>query len=297
MIVKLPTAKKPPINDIGRHALLITGEKKTGKSAFAVQFPDHFMLEMELGNATHLDANYEDVPDYETFDAYLKQLEQNPGYCKTLIIDEIQLLYNHICDQIRKEKRLGLDEKFTFEEWRIVRGYFTDILNRIKRLGIGVLYTAHLDEKECELRSGGKYMRMEPRMSGQCKSVTDDLFKCCFTIVVEGMSESSRRFLQISRDELIEAYNCFADNFINQTTGKQFKYIPMGESAQQAYANFTAAFHNQLSVSEDDLPRSKVKSNQQANQQRGQATQPARQSIQTQPAKPKFTIAPKVKTE
>lgn len=289
MIVKLPTARKPPINDIGRHALLITGEKKTGKSAFAVQFPEHFMLEMELGNATHLDANYEDVPNFDTFEAYIKQLEQNPGYCKTLIIDEIQILYNHICDKVRSDKRMGLDEKFTFEEWRIVRGYFTEILNRIKRLGIGVIYTAHLDEKECELRSGGKYIRMEPRMSGQCKTVTDDLFKCCFTIVVEGMSDTARRFLQISRDELIEAYNCFADNFINQATGKQLKYIPMGDSAAQAYQNFISAFNNQLSVNEEDLPRTKARTN--VNQQQRQQTQPR----QNQPTenKPKFTIRPR----
>ncbi len=286
MQLKLPTARKPPINDIGRHALLITGEKKTGKSAFAVQFPEHFMLEMELGNATHLDANYEDVPDFAAFDGYLKLLEQSPGYCKTLIIDEIQILYNHICDYVRKEKRLGLDEKFTFEEWRIVRGYFTEVLNRIKRLGIGVIYTAHLDEKECELRGGGKYIRMEPRMSGQCKTVTDDLFKCCFTIVVEGMSDTARRFLQISRDELIEAYNCFADNFINQATGKQLKYIPMGDSAAQAYQNFLSAFNNQLSVNEEDLPRTKAKSNQ---QQRQPAQQQATQVTQ-QPAKPRFQI-------
>jgi hypothetical protein len=290
VIVKLPTARKPPINDIGRHALLITGEKKTGKSAFAVQFPEHFMLEMELGNATHLDANYEDVPNFDTFEAYIKQLEQTPGYCKTLIIDEIQILYNHICDKVRSDKRMGLDEKFTYEEWRIVRGQFTDILNRIKRLGIGVVYTAHLDEKECELRGGGRYIRMEPRMSGQCKTVTDDLFKCCFTIVVEGMSDTARRFLQISRDELIEAYNCFADNFINQATGKQLKYIPMGDSAAQAYQNFISAFNNHLSVNEEDLPRTKVKTNQQQSQQRQQT-----QSRQNQPTenKPKFTIRPR----
>lgn len=291
MQLKLPTTRKPPINDIGRHALLISGEKKTGKSAFAVQFPDHFMLEMELGNATHLDANYEDVPDFNTFDEYLKLLESNPGYCKTLIIDEIQLLYNHICDKVRSDKRMGLDEKFTFEEWRIVRGQFTDILNRIKRLGLGVIYTAHLDEKELELRGGGKYTRLEPRMSGQCKSVTDDLFKCCFTIVVEGMSDSARRFLQINRDEHIEAYNCFADNFINQATGKQFKYIPMGDSAAQAYQNFLSAFNNQLSVNEEDLPRTKVKTNQQT-QQRQQAQTQIKQSPPTE-NKPKFRIGPR----
>src|SRR3990167_1243504 len=141
MQVTLPTKHKTPITDIGRHALLISGEKKTGKSSFAVQFPDHFMLEMELGNASHLDANYEDIPDYETFDAYLTQLEKNPTYCKTIIVDEVQILYNYICEQIRKERRLSIDEKFTYEEWRLVRVYFVSILNRIKRLSMGAIYT------------------------------------------------------------------------------------------------------------------------------------------------------------
>ncbi len=283
--MKLPTQNKPPITDIGKHALLISGAKKTGKTSFAVQFPDHFMFEMELGNATHLDANYEDIPDFATFDDLLKQIEANPTYCKTIIIDEVQLLYNRVVDKVRIDKRLDMDEKLQFEHWRLVRDNFQALLDRIKRLRTGVIYTAHLVENEVELRSGGSFKRMEPRLSKQCKEITDDVFKCCFTIVTEGREQSSR-FIQLNRDEYTEAYNCFSDRFINQLTGHQLKHIPMGESAVEAYNMFMAAFDNQLSLTPDQLPRTKAQTN--SNQQQRSTTQ---QQPQTQqPTKPRFVL-------
>lgn len=259
MQVTLPTQRKAIVNDISQHTLLFSGQKKIGKSSLAIQFPDHFMLEMEPGNATHLDANYEDIHSYEQAVAFITELEKQPNYCKTLVIDEIQILYDLTVEQVRKEQKLDMDEKFQFDQWRVTASYFRDLIFRIQKLPMGRIYTAHLEEKEAETRSGKKFNRLEPRLSGQCNRVMENLIKMCGTIII---GPQGNRLMQIERDEYVEAYNCFQNNFINPLTNKKLTHIPLGDSPQQAYNNFIQAFNNQLPVSiELPTPQSQPQQN------------------------------------
>ena len=271
MQVTLPTQRKAVVNDIAQHTLLFSGQKKIGKTSLATQFPDHFMLEMEPGNATHLDANYEDIHSYDQAIAFVAELEKQPHYCRTLVIDEIQILYDLTAEKVRKEQKLDMDEKFQFDQWRITASYFRDLIFRIQKLPMGIIYTAHLEEKESETRGGKKFNRLEPRLSGQCNRVMENLIKMCGTIII---SQHGQRLMQIERDEYVEAYNCFQNNFINPLTNKKLTHIPLGDSPQQAYQNFISAFNNQLPVSADVLPTTASQLQQKVNQQ--PAAQPVR---------------------
>lgn len=270
----LPRNRKQPVDDISHHNILIAGEKGAGKTSLAIQFPDHFMLECEVGNANHLDANYEDISTWDQILGYTTELEKaGSAYCKTLIIDEIALAYEYCCDFVRKEQKLAIDEKFEYDEWGIVRNHFRSWIKRIQVLPMGVVYTSHIDPFMAELRSGKKITKYQPRISKQCNIATENWIKVCGVML---FNPDSSRKLQLEGDETYLAYNKFPDHFINPATGKKHKEIPLGSSPQEAFNNFMLAYKNQLSVTSGGRPATVAPT-----------TTPA---AQTQPTKRTFAV-------
>lgn len=242
--VKLPQQKKKAVDNLFQHTLLFAGEKKIGKTSFVTQWPDHFMLECEPGNASHLTANYEDVFSFDQGVAYIKAVENAVGYCKVLIIDEIQALYDYCCAKVREEQKLDLDEKFGYVQWGIVKNYFNEVLLQLQRIqvekNIGVVFTAHLKNKESETRTGKRINRLEPQLSGQCNEALERYVKFCGVML---SASDASRYMQIQGDDLVLAYNGFPDHFLYN--GKRLTQIAMGFDPVEGFANFNLAYNNQ----------------------------------------------------
>lgn len=241
----LPRTNKKPVDDISHHNILIAGEKGAGKTSLATQFPEHFMLECEVGNASHLDCRYEDISTWEQLVGYTTELEKTTNYCKTLIVDEVALAYEYCCDFVRKEQKLSIDEKFEYDEWGIVRNHFRSWIKRLQVLPMGVVYTSHIDPFQVETRTGKKVTKYQPRISKQCSIATENWIKICGVML---SNPDSSRKMQLEGDDLYLAYNKFPDHFINPVTGEKHKSIPLGNSPQEAFKNFMSAYHNTLEV-------------------------------------------------
>lgn len=241
--VTLPKQRKAPIDNLSRHTLLFGGEKGIGKTSFVTQWPDHFMLECEPGNASHLSANYEDIFSYDQAIAYVDLVMANPGYCKVLIVDEIQALYDYCCAKVREQQRLDLDEKFGYVEWGIARNYFSDLMLKFQKIqsqfGVGIVFTCHVEIKEIETRTGKKIARLEPQLTGQCNKALEKFTKFCGIIL---SASDTSRYMQIEGNDFVLAYNKFPDHFMYQ--GIKLKEIALGTSPEVAFANFNAAYDN-----------------------------------------------------
>jgi len=277
--IHLPQAKKQIVNDITQHTTLICGEKGAGKTSFCLQYPDHFLLQCEVGNTSHLEGRYEDVESIEHLEAYISELAkpENRHYCKTLIIDEIQIAYTYYSEKVRKFFKMSPEEKFNYDHWRVIRIYFEEFIQKLQKLPFGVVYTAHVTWNEHELTSGKKISRIEPRLSGQCNEVLEQKVKLCGVIM---MGKEGHREMFLQGDERLLAYNKFPDHFLNPATGKKHLKIPLGDSPEKAYNNFLQAYNNQLSITpqtqQPQTAGAKI------------ASQPAAANLQQTPAKKKF---------
>lgn len=238
--MKLPTQKKIPPDNIADYILMIVGEKKIGKTSFCAQFPDHFIMEFEPGNAKHLKANYEDVGSLATFDSLLKELEKNPGYCKTLILDEITILYDLIHRKLLKMEAIEDPGQLGFGKgWGRIGRTFDNYITRLQSLGCGIIYTGHSEIKEAETRSGRKISKLEAAMGGRVSKTMDRLTQ--FWGVMQ-FDEHGGRNMHITGDDYLKAGHGFSENHFKLVNDG---IIPLGSSPVEAYQNFIKAWNNE----------------------------------------------------
>ena len=240
--VQLPEAYNVPEKDISKYTLMFFGEKKCGKTSLAAQFPDHFILEFEPGNAAHLNCRFADVHNWEETLAYIALLKENKDYCKTLVIDDIPSVYEYCMNQVRKDLGKAETDKPGFDGYDVCKRRFNQLIKDIQTLPFGKIYTAHDKIRDCELRGGGTISQLETSMSGQCKEIIDKYITLTGYIKKDNKNE---RIMQIEGDKFIKANNGFKNHFLKPDETK-ITDIPLGTSPEMGYSNLIKAYHNEL---------------------------------------------------
>lgn len=263
----LPTEKKIPSESLADYTILICGEKNTGKTSFAAQFPNHFIFEFEPGNAKHLNCVYEDIPNLEIFEKWLTEAEKEPTH-RTIVIDEVQRLYDLCLEKLLKEE--GVDDPKDLgwaKGWKRIATYFNKYITRLQALPGGNIYTAHCEFREMETRRGRKITKITPKFGAEVTRLKDKQLHICGMIM---FTEDGNRDFYLQGDDLIEASCKLLNNHFRYQNRSIIKF-PMGSSAQAAYANFVSAFANLLEVPEDYyVPIQQVNKSQKTNQKKKQ---------------------------
>jgi len=247
-----------PSDDLGDYTLLFAGEKKTGKTSIATQFPDHFVLEFEPGNCDHIaDCYFRDIHDWNEAKGALKFLQENPDFCQTLVIDDIPSVYDFCMRAVRKFLKKGEDEKPGYDGYDVCSRWFTEWIRDIQKLPIGKIYTAHVDIKESETRTGRTVSQLEPTWTKQCKKIMDTYVTLTGIIL---MDDDANRQMQIVGDSFVKANNGFQNHFLKvdrQTgKGKQVTKIELGNSPQEGYQNILRAWNNSFNVKSTKVTKS-----------------------------------------
>lgn len=243
--MSLPTQKRAPSDALEDYTILICGEKNSGKTSFAAQAPNHFIFEFEPGNAKHLSCVYEDCPDLKTFERWLKEAE-NDGQPRTLIVDEVQKLYELCLEKLLKESGVDDPQELGWAKgWKRIAAYFNRYITRLQAIPGGNIYTAHSEYKEVKTRGGGKVEIIAPRIGKEVGRLKDKQLHICGMIMFS--EETGQRDFYLQGNNLIEASCKLLEN--NFRYGERsIARFPMGENAGVAWNNFTAAFRNELSV-------------------------------------------------
>lgn len=236
---KLEKEIKEPIDDIGRHTLMIVGEKKSGKSSFSAQFEDSHLLEYEIGNASHIRCSYTDIHNWEEACSALVFLQNNPSFCKTIVQDDVPTAYDLCLDWVRKKQGKDPSDPSNFDVWRETSYYFNDFIRNFEALPMGRIYTAHVEIVEVELRKGKKVAQLQPSWSNQCRKILEKYIKMTGFILC---NEENERVLQIRGDQFIKASNGFNEHFL--LNGEQVSELSLGNSAKEGYENFLFAWNN-----------------------------------------------------
>jgi hypothetical protein len=210
--LSLPTSPKHACTDFFEYVSLIYGRAGIGKTTWAAGFPNSLLLSCERVSkgVEAYDFNWENggVTSWEIFLAAVDLIEKNPGKFKTVVIDTAEALYQHCFNFICK--KLGVDHPSDGRDfgkaWAMIKDEFTNALDRIWKVGLGVCFTAHAKEVDVVSNSGSKYTRIMPEMAAPMykylRAKSDFMFYAEYLRDKDG---NPLRVLITSGDDLIEA--------------------------------------------------------------------------------------------
>jgi len=234
----LPTEMSKPSVRLGDYSILLFGLEKIGKTTLAAQFPDAIFLMAEPGGRG-LSIYQTPITNWPTFKKALRLLSKDKRF-KTVIVDTVDILFK-MCERTTCRK-MGIDhpsDEDWGKGWNAIRDEFTEQMALLLSLGKGVILISHATEREIKRRDGSKYHVIGPTMAGQARSVIQPMVDiwCYYAF------NKDRRTLIIRGDEHVTAGVRPPKNFL--WDGKPVVEIDMGESPEEAYKNFIAAFKNE----------------------------------------------------
>lgn len=238
-----------PSDRLEDYIILLSGEKKIGKTTLAAEFSPEgsYFLATEVGYRG-LEIRKSDIPDWRTARDAAKALQKAGKKFGPIIIDTADKLYD-LCDRFTCEK-LGI-QHLSDADWG--KGYsecrkeFDRFISTLSQIGVGLILITHTEEREVKRRGGGTYDRIVPTMSKQARSVIEPLVD----IWTYYMYDGERRVLVIQGDDHISAGHRLVKRF-RTPSGKPVRQIEMGRSAKRGYRNLKAAFNNEYEPPPED---------------------------------------------
>jgi hypothetical protein len=250
-----------PSSHIEDYIILLSGEKKIGKTTLAAEFSTEksYFLATEVGYRG-LRIRKSDITDWRTAKDAAKALKKAGKKFGPIIVDTVDKLYQ-LCDDYTCDK-LAI-KNLSDEDWG--KGYaecrkeFDRFITTLSHIGVGLILITHTEEREVKRRGGGSYDRIVPTMSNQARKVIEPLVD----IWAYYMYDGDRRRLVIQGDDHISAGHRLVNRF-RTPDDKPVRAIDMGRSAKRGYRNLVAAFNNEYvpprEDREEDAPKKKAKS-------------------------------------
>lgn len=261
--VELPTEKSDPIEDLGKAVILVTGEKKIGKTSLTAQFGKNLNLSFEVGYKG-LKIYQIDIPDWDTARAVSRKLRKDKQF-NTVTVDTADQAFKKMEKYVLKKH--GIEHASELEwgkGWAAIKQEFEDFIDGLTHTGKGVILISHSQEKEVRTRDGGSYDRIMATIPKAGREIIEGLVDVWCHYGYDG----KRRVLTILGDDHISAGHRFTDRF-KTPDGRPVRRIDMGRNEKEGYANFLACWNNEyVPEDEDDIdepPKKKKKSRRKFN--------------------------------
>ena len=260
--VTLPKKPYKVSTNIQDYSIHIHGEKKIGKTTLFAQEKDSFFLEFDPMQLS-LSIRQRHVPDWDHFLAYIDEIEKQPDYCKTVIVDGMDIAYQCCFDWCCKKLVIDhpSDEKDYGKSWNFIRTNFESAIRRLLNLnekGVAVRFISHSKWIEFETRSGNTTDKLMPNLTGQAEETLNGLVDIWGAYVYSG----KHRVLVVKGDESTGAGHRVDSQFLTPE-GEQVEEIYMGRNPKEAYANLVKAFNNEqeyINIDDDAfMPKKKKK--------------------------------------
>lgn len=243
-VLTLPTEKSVPSDNLWDYLILLYGTKKIGKTSMlqhAGEAPFYCMFEPG-GKAIGI--YQRPVTSWLMFRKIIDLLEKDAAgenKFNPVIIDTVDVAYD--CCQERMCFELGIDHPSDLgyaKGWHAVKREFVRQIARLAATGKGIAFVSHNAEKEIKAR-GGTYDMVAPTMTGSARDVMDKIID----IWVHYDFFGEERWLQILGDDHVQAGHRLETRF-KYPDGSPIRYLQCGDSSQETWDNFTAAFDNEL---------------------------------------------------
>jgi len=240
--ISLPTKRTVPSNNIGDYAFLIFGEEKIGKTSFANQFGETFFFAFERGTKAASVFTTKVLTYWEEVMEYMGKIEKSKNIPYTFYtIDTGHAAYDRALEFVCRRDSIPHPGKVKDygASWKEVTKEFTQFHSRLANLG-GFIVISHERTRERTGRDGVKFDRIEPAFSES----TELFYKAiCDMTAYYHQASDRKRYLLIQPTDMIHAGHRIDGHFLTPD-GDAVVRVPMGNSAEEAFHNFTKAFNN-----------------------------------------------------
>lgn len=229
--------------------LFLYGGDGIGKSSFSAMFPDSFHLFYEpsgkdLGGKD-LAGFRREPKNWEEFVKYVNLLEDakknNKLTFKYVVIDVVDICFYHCqADYLQKHNLKEMPNDYG-KSWQAVESIFRENIYRLARC-CGVIFISHVTEKKIEHLNGLTYDTLVPTIANKGNNV---LKKFCDVKALYKMNGFGERTLVIQANTECEAKNRLDSKF-RYINGDRINEIPMGNSKEESWENFSLALANKL---------------------------------------------------
>lgn len=245
-VYTLPAKPTVPSTDMQDYSMLLSGEKKIGKTTLMSMFPDTFVMLTEPGGKS-LKMYAAPVKSWKDANGYLKALEADDAgehRFRYVGVDTADRLAN-MCEKAVC-RRLGI-EHMSDEAWgkgyAAVKDEFTSFMNRLLALDKGIILTSHASEREYKTRTGD-ITRVVTTLPKWAAEIIEGLVDMWFHYAYDG----DDRVLTIRGNENIAAGHRLQNNFLTPD-GVELTSLVMGPTRDAGYRNLLDAFANQYAPS------------------------------------------------
>lgn len=252
--------------ELSEYLLLFVGVPKIGKTKVAAQYPKPIFFLTESGNSdlalTYWKPdNWPDGVDYVISNsvdydkAYLELLDMPPTERpQTCVFDTTEGFINSVEESILEENKSDGKREPTIYDGRFAYGRGTKmveqrvraILAQFQKLGMGIIFISHIEEKD-RMRPDG---RMETILRSTIPSKSKSIIHGLVDMIWFFQKEGKQRWIYTTGDTTIEAGSRVS----------MPSRIPMGASAEEAYANIVKAFYGRGKSSDVKADDAKAKS-------------------------------------
>ena len=236
----LPKEKSQPCDELQDYSILLYGEKKIGKTTLSSMFKNAFFMLCEPGGKA-LSLYSRPVRNWLEFKAYVRLIIKSKNF-ENVVIDTADYSYEYCFDYQCKKMVIDhpADEAWG-KGWKAIKKEYSSEITKLLHSGKGVIFISHAREEEVKKRGGETYNRTASTLSGQAKELLEGLVDIWAFYTYEG----NQRVLIIQGDDYIDAGHRVEGRFL-YPDGSPMERINMGNSKEEAYTNFVAAFENKL---------------------------------------------------
>ena len=271
----LPTELSIPSLELIDYSFLLYGRKKIGKTSLVARFPESIFFLFEPGAKAQaiykLPTDGHCLLDWQDVEGYLDHMKKSKDHgFLTAVFDTGNKAYDlcmrHVIDKELRGKHPGQMKDYG-ASWRLVSDTFENVHVKIASMGMGFVVIAHEKFKDFEGADGKEYTRVEPRFSSSC----NEFYEGVIDVIGHYSYIGRERWLQIRGDEFTTAGCRIEGRFLtpkgyqiykeiqeldksenqeeiatlSEELGlEQIVKIPMGRSANTAFANLMRAFDN-----------------------------------------------------
>lgn len=260
----LPTGRNVPDDNPWHYAYLVTGEKKIGKTSFAIAGCEEFVLQFDKPNSAKK-IREEMIDSWKHSLKVIKTLESLEKAGKfpynRIIIDGVNEWYTMCQRFVCEEFDVSHPSEIKWAQgWHKLRDDFRDVVNRLLRLQIktksGLVFIAHASWKETKTHSGEDIEKLIPDLPPTCEGIVNG--KCDAWISLE--KDRDKRVIVVNGGEESDVGHRIDEHFLTPG-GERIKEVLMGDSANEAMSNFIDAFNNkQTYISYKELRLAEKKS-------------------------------------
>lgn len=241
---------KEPLDKLSAYTIWLHGPAGIGKTSLSAMF-DQSHLFCAGGQAKALRARYVVLQSWEQFKQLVDQFKESSF--RTATIDLVEVLYDMCFEHVLND--LGIDYPGKTSQgkddygksWFFIRKEFASVVSKLMALedeqGLVLVSNSIFGERTVE--EGATVEDIHPNLSARPLNFIAGAVDIIgfYTLNMKGERE-----LLIQPKQGVMAKCRIDHRFRYADTNKRITSIPMGNSKEEAYANFLKAFNNQLTT-------------------------------------------------